>query len=178
MQRMAERASSRAQRVLSRRARHLYWLTLLTLYARRLRGTSCTALRHWPEAEPAAGRRLPILSSGPISRDLLDTCDDPTTRRADAAAIAELVGRLEARLTFARASGLSKSSSRPAAFRAIPSGGDARLPLRFQSDAERLAMAPELDHAYVSEARAAWLRERCSQDHSGSLACGTYKAKG
>ena len=48
MERMGERASALAHRILSPRARRLYWLTLLRLYAKRLEQPP--SLARWPRA--------------------------------------------------------------------------------------------------------------------------------
>ena len=50
------------------------------------------------------------------------------------------------------------TAMRPAASRAVPEGGDASVGLTFESDAERRAMVPELDHGHLKAARDEWAR--------------------
>jgi len=142
---MGERASALAHRVLSRRARSLYWLTLLGLYARRLH-ESTARLNQWPHARPVA-----VAPSSAAS-----ACGQPSRRREDETAVARLVEELDGRLARNRAQ--QRPPARPRAVRAMPEGGDASHPLAFESDAERRAMVPELDHAYLSAAREAFGR--------------------
>ncbi len=182
MRAIGERASALSRRILSRRARGLYWLTLLSLYERRLQ-RSYLSLEHWPRAKRVTkhgSRHAPQLRA--------DSCSNPRTRRADEAAVSRLANyldrKLAARITEHRA-------RRPATFRAIPEGGDASLPLDFESDAERQALPPELDHAHLNTHqplhRATWPsphsmrarlpRERGAQSESRAGAAGIDKEK-
>lgn len=168
LRRLGERASVHAHRVLSRRARSLYWLVLLGLYKRRLRGEVAT-LERWPGAKPVRATAAAPRCDHPSTAAAEGACDTARTRRADEAAVSRLVDELDGKLTAATLGGsalggqrqhghghepATVAATRPRAYSALPEGGDASVGLAFESDAERRAMPPERDHDHLAEARA------------------------
>ena len=185
MQRMGERTSALAHRILSPRARRLYWLALLGLYARRLKQSP--NLARWPRAKPAPSMSRSHRMSAATSRDRgkggasstaspdLDShssssrCEhDEGTRSADEAHVAWLISALESRLADARRhereprqreqpQGPADRAAPPpqrhrsSVVSAMPAGGDSSVPLAFESDVERRALGPELDHAAAAQ---------------------------
>ena len=197
LEHMGRRASELAHRILSRRARSIYWLVLLRLYANRLE-SSAAQLDQWPHATaakritkegrsdqwPHATAAKRITKEG-RSASAANPVTDPdgmctsgaATRREDERAAADLATELEAQLSMVRLSKAPpKSGVRPAVRHALPELGDASLGLLFESNAERRAMAPELDHAYLQAAQEA---HRWTQEHteiSGRAAAGGQAA--
>jgi hypothetical protein len=197
LEHMGRRASELAHRVLSRRARSIYWLVLLRLYANRLE-SSAAQLDQWPHATaakritkegrsdqwPHATAAKRITKEG-RSASAANPVTDPdgmctsgaATRREDERAAADLATELEAQLSMVRLSKAPpKSGVRPAVRHALPELGDASLGLLFESIAERRVMAPELDHAYLQAAQEA---HRWTQEHteiSGRAAAGGQAA--
>ena len=179
LEHMGQRASELAHRVLSRRARSIYWLVLLRLYANRLE-SSAAQPDQWPHA--TAAKRITQEGRSPNATNPVADPDGmctsgATTRREDERAAADLVRELEAQLSMVRRSKAPpKSGVRPAVRHALPEHGDASLGLFFESNAERRAMAPELDHAYLQAAQQA---HRWTQKHteiSGRAATGGQAA--
>ena len=179
LEHMGRRASELAHRVLSRRARSIYWLVLLRLYANRLE-SSAAQPDQWPHA--TAAKRITQEGRSPNAANPVADPDGmctsgATTRREDERAAADLVRQLEAQLSMVRRSKAPpKSGVRPAVRHALPEHGDASLGLFFESNAERRAMAPELDHAYLQAAQQA---HRWTQEHteiSGRAATGGQAA--
>jgi hypothetical protein len=176
---MGRRASELAHRILSRRARSIYWLVLLRLYANRLE-SSTAQLDQWPHA--TAAKRITkegrsASAANPVTDPDGMCTSGAATRREDERAAADLATELEAQLSMVRLSKAPpKSGVRPAVRHALPELGDASFGLLFESNAERRAMAPELDHAYLQAAQEA---HRWTQEHteiSGRAAAGGQAA--
>lgn len=185
MEAIGQRASELVHTILSKRARRLYWLTLLLLYARRL-GTA-PDLELWPRARPVAARtsRLKQARDGGrndrnrpapgVKRGSSPCDDDVETREVDEAYAVKLAFELERKLATAtprqgqrtmeqmdengrteRRSSAGRSGFRPPVVRAIPEGGDPSVPLRFESDVERRTLPPELEHSAIGELLSRW----------------------
>ena len=144
MRRLGERASSLAHRLFSRRARSLYWLTLLHLFARRLHRRPDLAL--WPLAMRWVDR-APARRAAPA--DGVARCD------GDEAAAISIADQLEETIARVQRAG-REPRARPAAAATIPPNGNAALGLHFESDAEARCMPPETDHAALRGTREAF----------------------
>ena len=149
MRHLGERASRLARKLFTRRARSLYWLTLLHLYARRMKWKPSLAM--WPSAvqwtdwqhRRATYRTVRCKGDELSAMSIADQLDEDLAR-------AQRAGRA--------------THARPGAMAAIPTNGNASIPLQFESDVEKRTMPPETDHAALSGAHEAFARsqaERC-----------------
>ena len=145
MRRLGERARTLVGRVLSPRARRVYWLTLLHLYANRMHQPP--DLSRWPQAQRAAAGAHRRRGAGTLPCDM--------EAAADVLAIGKVVRELEEELGRARrAERPWHTRQRRLPARApMPAGGDASTPLAFESEVERRTLPPEQDHGAVKRLR-------------------------